>query len=88
MRAASWMLAVPGIWVHHRAREAFMLTYLSILLRSRFTRSERGASAVEYTLLVVGIAAAMIVTTFALGDSVTNSFDESCKAVSQTTSCN
>lgn len=66
-----------------------MLTYLSILLRARLAgMDERGASAVEYGLLVAGIAAAMVTATFALGHAVTSTFETSCAAVSQTATCN
>ena len=43
-----------------------MLTYLAIVLGARF-RSERGTSAVEYGLLVAGVAAACIVALETLG---------------------
>ncbi len=66
-----------------------MLTYLSTVLSARSRRrDERGASAVEYALLVAGIVASMVISTFALGHAVTDSFNASCKAVSQTTTCN
>jgi pilus assembly protein Flp/PilA len=46
-----------------------MLQYVVILLTHR-CRTERGASAVEYGLLVAGVAAALIFTGWALGETV------------------
>ena len=45
-------------------------------LRGRRTRDERGASAVEYGLLITGIAALIVVVVFAFGGNVTDLFDE------------
>jgi len=45
-----------------------MLDYLRIMLNARIAKmDERGASAVEYGLLVAGIAAVIVVVVFALG---------------------
>ena len=44
-------------------------------------RAERGASAVEYSLLVVGIAALLVIVIYALGGSVTGLFSVSCAAI-------
>lgn len=49
-----------------------MLTYLRAWLT---TRGERGASAVEYGLLVAGVAAAFILAMLALGESVSAVFN-------------
>lgn len=50
-------------------------------LRS-LTRRDEGASAVEYALLVAGIALVMIVGAFLLGDAINDQFtdDASCVA--------
>jgi pilus assembly protein Flp/PilA len=45
------------------------------------TRSERGASAVEYGLLVAAIAAVIIVVVFALGDNIKELFRGTCQDV-------
>jgi pilus assembly protein Flp/PilA len=42
------------------------------------SRDERGASAVEYAMLLVGIAAVIVIVIFALGGSVFGLFDDSC----------
>ncbi len=49
-----------------------MITYLSILLNALRTDrdDERGASAVEYGLLIAGIAALVVVVVFAFGDTI------------------
>lgn len=44
-------------------------------LISRWARSEDGATAVEYGLIVAGIALAVSAAVFALGDSIIGLFD-------------
>jgi pilus assembly protein Flp/PilA len=58
-----------------------MLDYLRIMLAARTEKSERGASAVEYGLLIAGIAALIVVVVFAFGDSLTGIFEDTCEAV-------
>jgi pilus assembly protein Flp/PilA len=58
-----------------------MLDYLRIMLAAR-TKSERGASAVEYGLLIAGIAALIVVIVFAFGDNLKGVFEDTCKSVS------
>ena len=52
-------------------------------------RTERGASAVEYGLLVVGIAAVIVLVVYALGGSVFGLFTDTCGSVAarRGTSC-
>lgn len=57
-----------------------MRKLLSALSRGR-SRTERGASATEYGLVVSAIAAVIAVVVFAFGDSVTDLFDDTCDAV-------
>ena len=59
-------------------------------LRSLFTgrRDEKGASAVEYGLLVAGIAAVIVVIVFGLGKVINNAFDKTNNCVnSNGTNC-
>ncbi len=60
-----------------------MLDYMRILLNARLAKmDERGASAVEYGLLVAGIAAVIVAIVFILGgtlNGVFNSTNESIK---------
>lgn len=52
-----------------------MLDYLRIMLNARTAKmSERGASAVEYALLVAGIAAILAVAIFAFYGKLENVF--------------
>ena len=44
---------------------------------------ERGASAVEYGLLITGIAALIVVVVFAFGGVVSNIFSTTCNSVGQ-----
>jgi pilus assembly protein Flp/PilA len=48
-------------------------------IRSR--RSEEGATAVEYGLLVALIAAVIVVAVFAIGSLVRNTFTDTCQAI-------
>lgn len=62
-----------------------MLDYGRIMIQARLTKmEERGASAVEYGLLVAGIAAVIVVAVIALGGNVAGIFSDTCKAVSST----
>ncbi|MBV9830682.1 MAG: Flp family type IVb pilin [Marmoricola sp.] len=45
-------------------------------------RDDDGASAVEYGLLVAGIAAMIVVVVFALGGAIKSSFSTTCGKVS------
>ncbi|HCB03108.1 MAG TPA: Flp family type IVb pilin [Nocardioides sp.] len=59
-----------------------MSGYLRSLLGSRTTKdSERGASAVEYGLLIAGIAALIVVVVFAFGGSLKGIFTNTCSKV-------
>ena len=55
-------------------------------LHKFWSRSDDGASAVEYGLLVAGIAVVIIGVVFALGGAITNSFDKTCDAIKSGTS--
>lgn len=44
---------------------------------------EAGASAVEYSLLVVGIAAVILLVVFALGGFVKEAFEGTCNTINQ-----
>lgn len=48
-------------------------------------KNESGASAVEYGLLVAGIAALILAVVFVLGDAVSNSFEKTSKTVDDAT---
>lgn len=63
-----------------------MLDYLRIMLAAR-TDSERGASAVEYGLLIAGIAALIVVVVFAFGDALAGIFTDTCNSVAGASSC-
>ena len=59
-----------------------MLDYLRTIVAIHLAkRDERGASAVEYGLLIAGIAALIVVVVFAFGDNIKEIFDNTCKAV-------
>jgi pilus assembly protein Flp/PilA len=62
-----------------------MLDYLRIMLAAR-TNSERGASAVEYGLLIAGIAALIVVVVFAFGDNLKSIFTDTCNEVTSSSS--
>jgi pilus assembly protein Flp/PilA len=53
-------------------------------IRKRTPRDERGASAVEYGLLIAGIAAVIVGAVFGLGQGVfVNLFTSTCNSISQ-----
>ena len=59
-----------------------MIDYLRIILNARFAKmDERGASAVEYGLLIAGIAALIVVVVFAFGGTIKDVFQNTCDAV-------
>ncbi len=58
-----------------------MLEYLRHLLRLD-RRVSRGASSVEYGLLITAIAAVIAVIVFTFGDNVLDLFSETCDALS------
>jgi pilus assembly protein Flp/PilA len=59
-----------------------MLDYLRIMLNARLaTMDERGASAVEYGLLITGIAALIAIVVFAFGGVLNNIFHDTCSSV-------
>jgi pilus assembly protein Flp/PilA len=59
-----------------------MIDFLKIQLDARLAKmEERGASAVEYGLLVAAIAAVIILVIFALGDNIKSLFSSTCDAI-------
>ncbi len=57
-----------------------MINYLRIMIDAqRAKMDERGASAVEYGLLIAGIAALIVVAVFALGPIVKEAFTDTCE---------
>ena len=55
-----------------------MLEYIRTIVSRR---NQDGASAVEYGLLVAGIAALVVVIVFAFGGVIKNTFENTCKSV-------
>ena len=61
-----------------------MYDYLRILLNARLAKmEERGASAVEYGLLIAGIAALIVAVVFVFGGKISSIFSSTCSAVSK-----
>ncbi|MCR6031903.1 Flp family type IVb pilin [Nocardioides sp. zg-579] len=59
-----------------------MVDYFRILINARLAEmEERGASAVEYGLLIAGIAALIVVAVFALGPVVKEAFADTCASI-------
>jgi pilus assembly protein Flp/PilA len=59
-----------------------MFDFLKIMLDSRLAKmEERGASAVEYGLLVAAIAAVIIIVIFALGGTIQGLFQSTCDSI-------
>lgn len=63
-----------------------MLDYLRIMLNARLAKmDERGASAVEYGLLVAGIAVVIIAAVFLLGGKIKSMFTKTTTCLSSST---
>jgi pilus assembly protein Flp/PilA len=59
-----------------------MINYFKIMINARLAKmEERGASAVEYGLLIAGIAALIVVAVFALGPIVKDAFTDTCTEI-------
>ena len=59
-----------------------MLNYLRIMLDAQKAKmDERGASAVEYGLLIAGIAALIVLIVFAFGGVIEGVFNDTCATV-------
>ena len=73
-------MAILGTDTHGiESKEKPMLDYLRIMLAARTAKmDERGASAVEYGLLVAGIAALIVVVVFAFGGVISDVFTTTC----------
>jgi pilus assembly protein Flp/PilA len=64
-----------------------MLDYLRIVLNARLAKmDERGASAVEYGLLIAGIAALIVAIVFIFGGALNTIFGDTCGSVTQSSS--
>ena len=62
-----------------------MMDKLINFIQARLTKNdERGASAVEYGLLIAGIAALIVVAVFALGPVVKEAFTDTCSTMTST----
>jgi pilus assembly protein Flp/PilA len=65
-----------------------MLDYLRIMLNAQKARmDERGASAVEYGLLIAGIAALIVAVVFIFGETIQGVFTDTCTAVNNDVAC-
>jgi|tagenome__1003787_1003787.scaffolds.fasta_scaffold19658277_2 pilus assembly protein Flp/PilA len=59
-----------------------MFDYLRILLNARLARMDaRGASAVEYGLLIAGITALIVLIVYAFGGVLSNVYKSTCDSV-------
>ncbi len=59
-----------------------MFDTLKILINARFAKlEERGASAVEYGLLIAGIAALIIAVVFVFGGTIADVFSDTCGTI-------
>lgn len=61
-----------------------LITQFQARLAAR--REERGASAVEYGLLIAGIAALIVVAVFALGPIIREAFEDTCSEITTSNS--
>lgn len=59
--------------------------FASLIATIRRRRTEHGASAVEYGLLVAAIAAIIVLIVFALGGVVKETFNKTCDTIASKT---
>lgn len=64
-----------------------MIERLSILLHNLVKKDEKGASAVEYGLLIAGIAAVIVAAVMALGPVIEKQFSNTCSAIDSAATC-
>jgi pilus assembly protein Flp/PilA len=63
-----------------------MFDYFRIMLDARLAKmDERGASAVEYGLLIAGIAALIVAVVFVFGGKISSIFAQTCSQVAVST---
>ena len=63
-------------------KETHVFDYLRIMINARLAKmDERGASAVEYGLLVAGIAAIIVAVVFLLGDTLEGVFSNTNSSI-------
>ena len=61
-----------------------MLDYIRIMIDAQRAKlDERGASAVEYGLLIAGIAALIVLIVFVFGGALNQIFQDTCDSVTQ-----
>jgi pilus assembly protein Flp/PilA len=59
-----------------------MLDYLRIMINAQKAKmDERGSSAVEYCLLIAGIAALIVAVVFLFGGVLSNIFSSTCNTI-------
>jgi pilus assembly protein Flp/PilA len=76
-----WITPSRGPPLAELPRTPIMSDFFRRLTNSR-RHSEDGASAVEYGLLVAGIAALIVAIVFLLGGVIKSSFSKTCGAIS------
>lgn len=77
-----WTIPLPNLDLGGTTMTDSLRTFIDSLRERRAERAdERGASAVEYGLLVAGIAAVIVAIVFLLGGQVTNAFDDACDSI-------
>lgn len=65
-----------------------MIDYLRIMIAGQKAKmDERGASAVEYGLLIAGIAALIVAIVFIFGDALSGVFQTTCDSVAGAANC-
>ena len=67
--------------LRHREQTTMMDKLINFIETRNATKDERGASAVEYGLLIAGIAALIVVAVFALGPVVKDAFTDTCDEI-------
>jgi pilus assembly protein Flp/PilA len=76
----AWQLTLAGQGRHRSGSKGTSMIAYMVAVR-RHVKDDKGASAVEYGLLIAAIAAVIVVIVFALGKVVQQKFHDTCNAV-------
>jgi pilus assembly protein Flp/PilA len=76
----AWQLTLGDPGQHRFASKGSSMIAYMVAVR-RHVKDDKGASAVEYGLLIAAIAAVIVVIVFALGSVVKSKFQKTCNAV-------
>ena len=60
-----------------------MFDFIRIMVLARLVRDEKGASAVEYGLLIAGVAALIVTVVYGFGRATNSLFADTCSIINR-----